>query len=562
MNETPKRKPIGVLLKEKGLISEGQIQFALQEQKVTKEILGELFERLGFVTQADLVGTLAEQSGVPFIDVDTLMPDPEVLKIFNKNICLNNTFLPVRREGNQIDVAAYFVSDDKLRQLIGRQTGLVPRMHIAERSKVVNAIHRFYYFLENPVEKLIETEINVLAQDAENARGMDQFIRLLLHLAIKLRATDIHIQPTRKTIKIGFRVDGVMVPVMSLPLQLGRLTASFKMKAQMDIAEQRLPQDGRFSATILNNPYDFRVSTTVSPQGENMVLRVLPMESTIMGMGQLGFFPEHIAMVERMFNEPFGIILLTGPTGSGKSTTLYAGIRRLNLLAKNVVTVEDPIEYDIPMIRQTQVNEKAGYNFANAIRYFLRHDPDVMLVGEIRDKDTAATAVTASTTGHLVLSTLHSNSAIGAIPRLRDLGIRPFLIADSLIGVVSQRLVRKVCEACKTAYAPSAREKRYLQQPRLDKLYKGKGCEVCGGSGYFGRTLVYELLTVDPGLAEMIDNDAETSMIKQRASSNGYVDIFDVTARKVTQGVTTVEEAIRVLGNIRQIGVAASDEAA
>ena len=199
-----------------------------------------------------------------------------------------------------------------------------------------------------------------------------------------------------------------------------------------------------------------------------------------------------------------------GPTGSGKSTTLYAGIRRLNLLQKNVVTVEDPIEYDTPLIRQTQVNEKAGYTFANAIRYFLRHDPDVMLVGEIRDRDTAATAVTASTTGHLVLSTLHSNSAIGAIPRLRDLDIRPFLIADSLIGVVSQRLVRKLCTNCKVQYHPEDWEKKYLKDDHLDVLYRGEGCDVCGGSGYFGRTLVYELLTVDQKLAQLIDKDAET----------------------------------------------------
>jgi general secretion pathway protein E/type IV pilus assembly protein PilB len=283
-----------------------------------------------------------------------------------------------------------------------------------------------------------------------------------------------------------------------------------------------------------------------------MVLRVLPMETTVMGMAQLGFFSEHIAVVQKMFNEPFGIILLTGPTGSGKSTTLYAGIRRLNLLEKNVVTVEDPIEYDLPLIRQTQVNEKAGYTFANAIRYFLRHDPDVMLVGEIRDKDTAATAVTASTTGHLVLSTLHSNSAIGAIPRLRDLGIRPFLIADSLIGVVSQRLVRKICANCKTAYVPTEQEKVYLGVDTINELYKGQGCEVCGGSGYFGRTLVYELLTVDQHMSQLIDQDVETSELKKRASDNGFVDIFDVTVRKVMEGITTTEEAVRVLGHVRQ----------
>lgn len=552
-----KKKPIGVLLKEKGLISEDHIQHALQEQKVTKEMVGELLERLGFVTEFDLVSTLAEQSDVPFVDVDTFIPDAEVLKLFNKNLCLNNTFLPIRRNGKELELASYFVSDDKIRQLVGRQTGLTPKIYIAERSKIINAIHKYFYFLENPVEKLLANEINMLSQDAENARSMDQFIRLLLHLAVKMRATDIHIQPSEKTVKVAFRIDGVMTSVMSIPPALQRLVTSIKMKAQMDIAEQRLPQDGRFSETILHNSYDFRVSTTVSPQGENMVMRILPMKSTIMGMQQLGFYQEHITVVENMFNEPFGIILLTGPTGSGKSTTLYAGIRRLNLLEKNVITVEDPIEYDIPLIRQTQVNAKAGYDFANAIRYFLRHDPDVMLVGEIRDADTAATAVTASTTGHLVLSTLHSNSAIGAIPRMRDLGIRPFLIADSLIGVVSQRLVRKICEACKTAYQPTDWEKRYLHSTDLEVLYRGSGCEVCGGSGYFGRTLVYELLTVDQKLSQFIDKDAEMSTIEKAAANNGFVDICDVTFRKVKEGITTAEEAVRVLGNIRQAGVAA-----
>jgi len=558
MAEGVKRKPIGVLLKEKGLITETHVQHALQEQKVTKEMLGELFERLGFVTEHDLVTTLAEQNGVPYIDVDSFIPDPDVLKLFNKNLCLKNTFLPIRRNGNELELAAYFVNDDKIRQMVSRQTGLTPKIHIAEQSKIINAIHKYFYFLENPVEKLLETEIKMLSQDTENARSMDQFVRLLLHLAVKMRATDIHIQPSEKTVKVAFRVDGVMISVMSLPPALARLVTSVKMKAQMDIAEQRLPQDGRFSATILNNPVDFRVSTTVSPYGENMVLRVLPMHSTVMGMQQLGFYDDHIAMVEKMFNEPFGIILLTGPTGSGNSTTLYAGIRRLNLLEKNVITVEDPIEYDIPLIRQTQVNAKAGYDFANAIRYFLRHDPDVMLVGEIRDADTATTAVTASTTGHLVLSTLHSNSAIGAIPRMRDLGIRPFLIADSLIGVVSQRLVRKICSACKTAYRPSEWEKKYLHASNLERLYRGKGCEVCGGSGYFGRTLVYELLTVDQTLSQYIDKDVKMSTIEKVAAKNGYVNIYDVTIRKVTEGITTVHEAVRVLGNIRQSGFAAA----
>ena len=408
--------------------------------------------------------------------------------------------------------------------------------------------------MENPVEKLIETEVNLLSQDVEMARGMDNLVNYILQLAVKMRATDIHIKPMEKSVNVAFRVDGVLTSVLSLPTPLKRIISSIKMKAEMDIAEQRLPQDGRFSATILNNNFDFRVSTVVSPYGENIVLRILPMESAVMGMGQLGFFDDDIQEVANMFNEPFGIILLTGPTGSGKSTTLYAGIRSLDLLEKNVLTVEDPIEYSLPLLRQTQVNEKAGYNFANAIRFFLRHDPDVILVGEIRDSETAATAITASTTGHLVLSTLHTNNAVGAIPRLRDLGIRPFLIADSLIGVVSQRLIRRICNACKEEYEPSEWEKEYLRDPSIKTLYRGKGCEVCNGSGYFGRTLVYELLPIDKELSLLIDKEVELEKITERAKEKGFVDIFDITVAKVRQGITTVDDAVRIMGHLRQAG--------
>jgi type II secretory ATPase GspE/PulE/Tfp pilus assembly ATPase PilB-like protein len=551
MNSKSSKKPIGVLLKERGLIRDEHIEYALQEQKITKEMLGQLFERLGFVTEYDVIATLADQTGVPFKEVDEVIPEEAILKIFNKNLCLNNTFLPIRKVDKFIEIAAYDVSDDKLGHLIARQSGLIPRLFIAEKKKIINAINKFYYFLENPIEKLIETEVKILLQDVEMARGMDNLIKYILHMAVKMRTTDIHVRPMQKAINIAFRIDGVIKSMLSLPSSLSRLVASIKMRADMDIAEQRLPQDGRFNENILNTPYDFRVSTIVSPYGENMVLRILPIDSAIMGMAQLGFFDDHINIVEKIFNEPFGIILLTGPTGCGKSTTLYAGIRCLNLLEKNVMTVEDPIEYDIPLLRQTQVNAKAGYTFATAIRYFLRHDPDVMLIGEIRDEETAAAAVTASTTGHLVLSTLHTNDALGVIPRLKDLGIRPFLIADALIGVVNQRLVRKICNSCRKAYEPDNSERAYLKDPSITKLYSGGGCEICNGSGYFGRTLVYELLSVNRDLAMLIEKEVDMSRLSAKASEFGHIDIFSVMVEKVKQGVTTYEEAVRILGSIR-----------
>jgi len=546
----PKKKYMGEMLIEKGLITKKHIEYALQEQKITKEVLGEVLTEVGFVTEYDVAVTLADQAKVPFHDLSDIFPETKLLKLFNKNLCLSNTFLPLQIKEREMEVATASIFHDKIGQIISRQTGLKAKFYISEKKKIINAINGFYYFLENPVEKLIETEVNILSQDREMARSLETLIKQILHFAVKMRATDIHIRPMSKSVNISFRIDGVMTSMFSIPDSLKRIVASLKMKADMDIAEQRLPQDGRFRETILNNFYDFRVSTLLSIHGENMVIRLLPMESSAQGMEQLGFFKEDVKIIENMFNEPFGIILLTGPTGSGKSTTLYAGIRSLNLLEKNVLTVEDPIEYQIPLLRQTQVNEKAGYTFANATRYFLRHDPDVILVGEIRDKETAGTAVTASITGHLVLSTLHANSSVGAIPRLRDLGIRGYLIGDSLIGVVSQRLVRKICSRCKEAYAPEEWEKNYLNDNTISVLHRGTGCKVCNGTGYFGRTLVYEILTVDKELAGIIENERDMENIHEISKKKGFVDIFDITVKKIRQGITTTREALRVLGNI------------
>ncbi|MDY6904780.1 MAG: GspE/PulE family protein [Thermodesulfobacteriota bacterium] len=551
MTDTSKKKPLGVLLKENGIITEDHISYALRLQKLTKEKLGEILERMGFVTEFEVVTALACQEAVPYVDTDEIVPRHDVLKLFNKNLCLTNNFLPMGIEEDNIKIAANNPSDPKLHQLIRRQTGRNPVFYIAERNKIINAINTFYYFLEHPVEQLIDREVSVLAKDTEMARNLDNLINHILHLAVKSRATDIHIQSMENSIDISFRVDGVMIPMLVMPVELGRLVTSIKMKAEMDIAEQRLPQDGRFRATILNKTYDFRVSTIVSPHGENVAMRVLPTDSTIMGMQQLGFFDNHIQIIEQLFKEPFGIILLTGPTGSGKTTTLYAGIKCLNLLQKNLITVEDPIEYNIPLIRQTQVNDKAGYTFASAVRYFLRHDPDIILVGEIRDKETATTAFRASTTGHLVLSTLHTNSAIGAIPRLKDLGIHSYLIADSLLGVVSQRLVRKVCNACKEAYVPAHWEKEYLGDPDIKELYRGSGCEACVNTGYLGRTLVYEFLTIDHEVSLLIEKEADLGEILAKTQHKTGSSIFDITVKKVKMGITTTEEALRTLGNTR-----------
>ncbi|OSM04316.1 GspE/PulE family protein [Magnetofaba australis] len=548
----PQRKPIGVLLQEKGLISDAHIELALQDQKVTKERVGEILERLGFVSQYDVANIVSEQESREFVDVDTMTPAEDTLRLFNLPLCLNNTFLPIIHDSasNSIQVITADDNVEDLERLITRHTGLRPKFVQGERGKILNAAQYYYYFLENPVEKLLEKEIQLLALDTDDVRSLDNFIKHLLQLAVKTRASDIHIRPMDKSISVAFRIDGVMRAMFSLPPNMKRLLTTLKMRSDMDIAEQRLPQDGSFSEQILNNHYDFRVSTTVCPFGENMVMRLLPMKSDFMGLPQLGFEQEAIDLVRQIFNEPYGIVLLTGPTGSGKTTTLYAAVRALNLTEKNVLTVENPIEYRIPLVRQTQINTKAGYTFASAIRYFLRHDPDVILVGEIRDNETAATAISASETGHLVLSTLHTNTAFGAIPRLRSLNIPPFMLSDSLVGVVSQRLVRKICPNCKEPYTPSQEELDYLglSAEEAPELHRGVGCDTCFGTGFHGRTLVYEILQSTPELALQISRDAPLDELLKTAKQNGFQDIFDIARLKVLRGELSVSEMIRVIG--------------
>ncbi|MBF0135853.1 MAG: Flp pilus assembly complex ATPase component TadA [Magnetococcus sp. DMHC-1] len=548
MAEGVQKKPMGELLKEKQLITQDHIELALQDQKITKEKVGEILERLGFVSQYDVAKTIAEQEKREYVDVDRVIPNEDTLRLFNQNLCELNHFIPLSHTGGEIQIISANDDVGQLEKLITRHTGLRPRFRQGEKNKIRNSIQYYYYFLENPVEKLLQRELQLLAADVDDVRALDPLISNLFQLAVKLRASDIHIRPMDRTINVAFRIDGVMRSMFAMPPNMKRLISTLKMRADMDIAEQRLPQDGSFSETILNSRFDFRVSTTVCPFGENVVMRLLPMRSDFMSMTQLGFEPEDIALLRKIFNEPFGIVLLTGPTGSGKTTTLYAAVRALNLTEKNVLTVENPIEYRIPLVRQTQINVKAGYTFASAIRHFLRHDPDVILVGEIRDKETAETAISASETGHLVLSTLHTNTAFGALPRFRSLGIPSFMLADSLVGVVSQRLVRRICSNCREEYQPTQEELDYVNDPTIQVLYRGKGCPTCFGSGYLGRTLVYEVLEIKKELSTQIARDDHLDDMLVTAKKTGFRDIMDCARSKLKRGEISVNEVIRVLG--------------
>lgn len=541
---------IGDLLRDKGFIGDEHIRYALQVQRVTKEKLGQVLTRTGLVSEYDLVYTVAQQLELEYVKLDSMTPDYTLLKRFNRNTCLAQRVFPISQDGNEILACISDIPDAKLEQFIIRATGMRPKFVMAEESKVISAIYNYFYFLDNPVEKLMQREVGIIAADTSRTVSPDTLINYILLLAVKQRCTDVHLKPMARGIAVAFRVDGVMRNVAFLPPALSRVTTSIKLQAGMDIAEQRLPQDGRWTANLLERRYDIRVSSIVTPFGENVVMRLLSQERASFSFPALGFLEEDTAILARIFDEPFGILLLTGPTGSGKSTTLVAGLTSLDLLGKNVITVENPIEYVVPLARQTQVNEGAGYDFSNAMRHFLRHDPDVILIGEMRDEETASTALTAATTGHLVLSTLHANTAIGAIPRLAGLGMDTQMLSESLIGVVSQRLVRTVCPHCKVEYAPSAEEKAYLGI-EVDKLIKGEGCEACNQSGYIGRTLVYEILVVDRDVREAMERDIELTQLEEMAKRKGFKSMFDVGVKKVQLGITTVEELQRVLGKTR-----------
>jgi general secretion pathway protein E/type IV pilus assembly protein PilB len=543
------RKRLAELLKDRNLIRDDHIKHALQEQKITHRKIGEILESSGFVTQYDIATSVAAQLGMEYLDVNDVLPETDALRLYNRNLCKTHTFLPIRRRDNTVDVITANEDLASLAQIVSRHNSLTSRIFQGERNKINNAIDHFYFFLDNPIEELLAREIAVVGAETEAVSALDSLLTNIFRLAIKNRATDIHIRPMEYTINVAFRIDGIMRPMFSLGTNMRRLTSTVKIRADLDISETRLPQDGRFSISVLNNDYDIRVSTVVVPYGENVVMRILSRNAGVLGIRQLGFMEDDIKLLELMFDQPQGMVLLAGPTGSGKTTTMYAGLQSLDVLTKNVMTVEDPIEYRMPMVRQTQTNVRAGYTFAEAIKHFLRHDPDAILVGEIRDSETAKTAVTAAETGHLVLSTLHTNNVLGVIPRLQSLGVLPYMIADSLVGVISQRLVRRICPNCKEEYAPTDRERRYFNAYDLNKAYRGKGCDTCNGTGFYGRSPVYEILRVTPELSAAIAREDDMDVLAAVANRKGYKNIMTISFEQVSRGVTSPAEVIRTLGS-------------
>ncbi len=553
-----KRKPLGQRLIEGGFITKEQLNLALKEQERTGAMLGETLINLGFITPDVLSTTLAAQSGVEFIDLKRTAIEEEAIKKVPEDICKKYNVIPIDydEEKNVLTVAAENIFDVDAISEIEEISGARVRFVSAVPDEITNAIE-IYYRGGRSLDELIEESINLasrpgimaqeltLAEEAPIVRLVDQ----LIIKGIKDRATDIHIEPDEKVLRIRYRIDGIMQMGPTIPKAIQPpVIARLKILSDVNIAEARIPMDGRVKFRIGKKVIDIRSSFYPTIFGYNVVLRLLDKSRVVLGLENLGFNEKNLEKFKDVIRRPHGIVLVTGPTGSGKTTTLYSALAFLNSIEKNIITIEDPIEYEFPIIRQSQVNEKAGFTFATGLRSILRQDPDIIMVGEMRDRETIDMAIRAALTGHLVFSTLHTNDAVSAIPRLLDMGVERFLLASTINAIIAQRLVRTICENCKVEYTPDPlilKRVGWVGEER-PKFYKGAGCPACNNTGYKGRIAIFEMLVITPRLRELISSGANFTEIKNAALEEGLVTLFEDGMEKAREGKTTLEEVVRV----------------
>jgi len=490
-----KKIKIGELLREKNLITEAQLKVALNEQKTSGKRLGEVLESLGYVTEKQLLQVIAEQLGTKVINAKDINLTPELKKIIPENVARRLKVAPIQADDKRVVIAtndpANVTIYDELERMLRKEVYpfVVTRddlLYLLE--KIYGTEDRLYKTAEDVTKKLTTSREDILENLAEETPVIN-LVDGIIQKAVSDHASDIHIEPDEDKLRVRYRIDGVLIEVLGLNRSIHPAVVSrIKIMAGMNIAEKRVPQYGRFKIFSSGKDVDFRVSTLPTNFGEKVVMRILDRSKALLDLGNIGMDHHSLSVYENIIAKPYGIILISGPTGSGKTTTLYATLNKLNTPDKNIVTVEDPIEYNFKLINQVQVDETAGLTFANSLRSILRQDPDIIMVGEIRDKETAEIAIQASLTGHLVLSTIHTNDAISSVVRLVDMGIENFLVGSSLIGVVGQRLVRKICNYCKKEYAPEPEMLERLRIGESDiRFYRGEGCAECKYTGYSGR---------------------------------------------------------------------------
>jgi len=560
MAEQRRKLRIGELMVQQGLISNDQLRIALIEQEHNDLPLGRLLVRLGFVTEAMVRDTLASTIGTESIDLSTVVADIEALQMVPQDFSRRYHLLPVAYEqASGIMVVAMsdlfnVVALDQLRAMLGGKIQLKPVL--AAEAQLEEFIDQFYgYELSvDGILREIETgEIDYQSLSAAGNEYTQPVVRLvgsLLMDAVKRGASDIHFEPEHAFLRIRYRIDGVLQQIRSLHKSYwGGVAVRLKVVSGLDIAETRAPQDGRLNMNLCGRPIDFRVSTHPTIHGENIVLRVLDREKSIIPMERMGLREDTLDELRLMMTRPEGILIVTGPTGSGKTTTLYSLLSSQNTTAVNIMTLEDPVEYPVTMMRQTSVAEVNKVDFANGIRSIMRQDPDIILVGEIRDEDTASMAFRAAMTGHQVFSTLHTNSALGVFPRLTDIGILPDIMAGNIIGVVAQRLVRVLCPHCKEAYVPDEFECKILRLKADDRpqIFKAKGCGHCNLNGYRGRMAIMELLRIDSDMDALISRRAHLDELQKMALEKGFSTLAEDGVRRILEGHTSVVEVMRVI---------------
>ncbi len=544
------KKKIGEILLERGLIGKKELSIALSAQRVVGKKIGELLVSLGFVTPRQVAETLAQQFGIEYVDLSLFPPEEEALKLIPRNMAERFRMIPLSLHNETLSLGLVDPDNFEAIDAARRLTLKTISPKVIDMDSFRETVEKTYYFVENPIDKKINGIIETLSTSPEiNIENVAELLDLLISESLRRNATDIHISPQEDLSMVFYRVDGLLNYGYALPKKVHEpLVSRVKILSGLDIAEQRLPQDGAFTFTFLEAKYDMRVSTVPTIHGENVVIRVLTKSTAILDLDRLGFWEDEVKAIRELFKKPSGIILITGPTGSGKTTTLYSAIREANLLERNMLTVEDPVEYRLPFVRQTQLNERAGYTFSLAGRNFMRQDPDIMLIGEIRDEETAKIATRAAITGHLVLSTLHTNDAVSSIPRLADFGIDRFLLAYSLAAVLSQRLVRRVCPKCYIERSPREEEVKEFGIPENATLREGKGCSYCNETGYLGRTVISEMLLIDEDISFLISEGKSPLEIRRVAREKGMKTLREDGIKKALSGVTTLSEIKRIIG--------------
>lgn len=545
------RKRLGDLLVESHVISNEQLDYALSN-KSRDEKLGDFLIRENLLTEQQLIEVLEFQLGIPHVSLNQFAIEPELIQLVPKELAKRTNIMPIRKEKNKLMIAMADPMDYFAIEEVRMATGCQIETSIAAKDDLFRTISKYYDLQESmdqammdmtPVD--IENDTQITDEDSPIVRLVNQIIAN----GVAQRASDVHFDPQETELRVRYRVDGVLKTERALPKHMQNvILARIKILGNLNITENRLPQDGRIKINVNMKPIDIRLSTLPTIYGEKVVMRILDLSSALNSLAKLGFNEKNYKTFSKMIKKPNGIVLITGPTGSGKSSTLYAGLNELNGEDVNIITVEDPVEYQLAGVNQIQVREEVGLTFATGLRSILRQDPDIVMVGEIRDLETAQIAVRASLTGHLVLSTLHTNSAVESVARLKDMGVEPFLLSSSLVGVLSQRLVRKVCRDCSDMQMPNEREKAIFMDRGMEikAVRRGKGCPACSHTGYRGRLAIHELLAVDEFVKDAILTGKSAATLRDYMKETGYYNLLEDGLLKVQEGLTTTEEILRV----------------